>query len=297
MDAAKRKGTEQPVVFSMPDAECIWSKAGVIESTKCINAFDCHGCSLEKQVTEGVRTKCGESAPGASNTLSVLTGGRCRHMLSGAISYGLCSCEGCEKCPVEQMIEDSSHMPGRRRTDLCEASGFEVARNYYYHQGHAWARIEYGGLVRVGIDAFASRLLGEQDAIEAPQPGEKLCQGSPAVVLKRTGREAVITSPVDGVVVAVNHKAVANAMIASGAPYEEGWLMVIQPTNLQANLKNLFFDADGASWIDEEAMHLNSLLAEESSISLVVAGSGPVRDVVVEAPELGWDRLVEEFLS
>jgi glycine cleavage system H lipoate-binding protein len=149
----------------------------------------------------------------------------------------------------------------------------------------------------VGIDDFALRLLGRQDEIEAPAPGSTLRQGQPAAVLKRSGRQAVIISPVDGVVAAVNHNLLDKAFIANDAPYEDGWLMVIQPSNLQENLNNLFFDSEGLSWIDEEAMYLNSLLAEESRLSLVAPGSEPARDVFEEAPEIGWDRLVREFLA
>jgi hypothetical protein len=108
--------------------------------------------------------------------------------------------------------------------------------------------------------------------------------------------EASITSPVDGVVVAVNSKVLEKAPTANDAPYEDGWLMVIQPTNLRENLKSLYFDGEGVAWTDDEAMCLNALLADESRVSLVAAGSETVRDVFEEAPEIGWDRLVQEFL-
>jgi hypothetical protein len=38
--------------------------------------------------------------------------GKCLHMLSGNISYGLCSRGyNCIKCPFEQMMEDTGHLP------------------------------------------------------------------------------------------------------------------------------------------------------------------------------------------
>ncbi len=55
MDAGDRKPTGVPVVFSMPNETCIWSKAGVIEPTACTNAFDCLGCPIEKSGTDGLR--------------------------------------------------------------------------------------------------------------------------------------------------------------------------------------------------------------------------------------------------
>ena len=38
--------------------------------------------------------------------------GKCLHMLSGNISYGLCSHGyGCIRCPFDQMMEDAGHLP------------------------------------------------------------------------------------------------------------------------------------------------------------------------------------------
>ncbi len=38
--------------------------------------------------------------------------GKCLHMLSGNISYGLCSRGyGCTKCPFDQMMEDAGYLP------------------------------------------------------------------------------------------------------------------------------------------------------------------------------------------
>ncbi len=37
---------------------------------------------------------------------------KCLHMLSGNISYGLCSRGyGCIRCPFDQMMEDAGHLP------------------------------------------------------------------------------------------------------------------------------------------------------------------------------------------
>ena len=299
MDTRDRKPTGRPVVFSMPNEECIWSKAGVIESAECVNAFDCLGCSIEKKVRASFEEKGAASGKGGTRSwMWAMSKGKCRHMLSGRISYGLCTSQDCSKCPVEQAIEDEGHLtPGPGRTLHGNASGYDMARNYYYHKGHSWARIEYGGMVRMGIDDFALRLLGHQDEIDAPAPGSTLQQGKPAVVLRRSGREAVINSPVDGVVVAVNHNIVDKASMANDAPYEDGWLMVIQPSNLQANLSNLLFDSEGLSWIDDEAMNLNAVLAVESKLSLVAPDAELPGMLSKKHLKSGGKDLVEDFLE
>jgi glycine cleavage system H lipoate-binding protein len=300
MEQKDRKQTRQPVVFSMTNDQCVWGRAGVIKPTKCINAFDCLGCSFDQRVLakfDDQRKASGQTDPRPPRMLLMMHKGKCRHMLSGRISYGLCSyAYNCVNCAFDQMLEDTSNLPNLRSPQIDKTSGFDVARDHYYHHGHAWARVEYGGRVRVGIDDFALRLLGPQDDIEVPGLGSTVGQSRPAAVLKRSGKEAATLCPVDGRVVAINQDVKRRAATANGAPYGDGWLMVIQPTNLRNNLKNLFFDAESLTWIDDEAARLGTLLGEDPRYPLVPSGGEAMRDIYGTVPEIGWDRLVQEFL-
>ncbi len=301
MDEKERKQTRQPVVFSMANDMCVWSKAGVVKPTKCMNAFDCLGCAFDKRVLgnfEEQRKASGGTDGRPPRMVLMMRKGKCRHMLSGRISYGLCSyAYNCEKCGFDQMIEDTSYLPNLRRPSIDKASGFDVAQDYYYHHGHSWARVEYGGRVRVGMDDFALRLLGPQDEIRMPALGSQVGQSSPAALLKRSGNEAAALCPVDGEVVAVNHEILKKANTANDAPYSEGWLMVVQPRNLRKNLKNLFFESESLAWIDDEATRLGKLLSSDSRYPQMASGGEAIRDIYGSVPEIGWDRLVQEFLK
>src|SRR5512142_1784168 len=50
--------------------------------------------------------------------------------------------------------------------------GFKVPENLRYHPGHTWALSESPSLVRVGVDDFASKLLGKLEHITLPQRGQ-----------------------------------------------------------------------------------------------------------------------------
>jgi glycine cleavage system H lipoate-binding protein len=195
------------------------------------------------------------------------------------------------------MLEDTSYLPNLKRPVIDRASGFDVARDYYYHHGHTWARVEYGGRVRVGLDDFALRLLGPQDEIQIPSLGATVGQDRPAAVLKRSGKEAASLCPMDGQVVATNQDIVRRASTANDAPYAEGWLMVIQPKSLRNNLKNLFFDSDGMTWIDNEASRLGGLLSGATGYPVMPTGGEALKDIYGAVPEIGWDRLVREFMQ
>jgi glycine cleavage system H lipoate-binding protein len=157
--------------------------------------------------------------------------------------------------------------------------------------------VEYGGRVRVGIDDFAMRLLGPQDEIQLPGLGTTVGQGSPQAILTRGRNEAASLSPVEGKVVAVNYKVTRKARIANDAPYAGGWLMVVQPSGLKKNLKNLFFGTESLAWMDDEATRLNTMLSEETGYQMAATGGEAIGDIYGAVPEVGWDRLVGEFLG
>ena len=304
MQKSTVKKDRQPIVFSMANDLCVWSRAGVIKSTKCVNAFNCLGCATDQRVLANFdekRKTTGTSGSATPRMQLLMKHGKCRHMLSGRISYGLCSYGyNCAKCAFDQMMDDNSYLPNLQTPVLDVASGFNVARDHYYHFGHTWARVEYGGKVRVGVDDFALRLLGPQDEIEMPGLGERLSQNNTQAVLKRNGNEAPTLSPVDGTVVAINQKVLKNTKSFNNDPYGEGWLMVIEPSSLRNNLKNLFFGNESQSWIDEEYFRLQNLVAdaygEEMKYRMAATGGEAISDIYSELPEVGWNRLVSEFL-
>src|SRR5215472_11810363 len=56
-------------------------------------------------------------------------------------------------------------------------AGFQVQENVRYHVGHTWALSESTELVRVGMDDFASKLIGKIEGITLPQRGRWVRQG------------------------------------------------------------------------------------------------------------------------
>jgi glycine cleavage system H lipoate-binding protein len=195
------------------------------------------------------------------------------------------------------MLEDTSVMKPLNPPACENVAGFNVARDYYFHPGHTWARVEYGGRIRVGIDDFALRLLGPQDQIEMPKLGETVGQNRPGAEMSRGVHKAYPLSPVDGRVLAVNSKISSRAETANDDPYGNGWLMVIQPNKLRDNLKNLLFGEESTAWMDDEATRLNTLLSETSGYQLAATGGEAVRDIFGSVSDISWDRMVKEFLT
>ncbi len=297
-----KKRTTRPQVFGIANDQCVWSRAGVTKPMKCVNAFDCLSCAIDGKIQadfharEKTKSQAGTD-PRPVRLRMLMNQRKCRHMLSGRVTYKLCG-HGydCVKCPYDQMLEDTAVIPRLNEPAYDAASGFNVAREYYYHHGHTWARIEYGGRIRVGIDDFALRMLGPQDEIRLPKLGVTLQQNRPHATLRRDHHEADTLSPVDGKVLAVNSKVTTQAKVANQSPYADGWLMVLQPTNLRKNLKNLLFGTESLAWMEDESARLTALLGEETGYRMAATGGEAIDDIFGTVPDIGWDRLVREFL-
>lgn len=182
------------------------------------------------------------------------------------------------------------------RPQMAEVFGFKVpTNNYYLHRGHAWAVVEPTGQVRVGLDDFSQKILGPADELALPDVGKVYYQDHICMALVRQGHKASFVAPVDGVIEAVNPKVRQKPSLVHDDPYEEGWLFLVNPTNLQQNLDNLLSGEANAAWIDQESHRLLNLMDTQVGVTLPSGGS-IIDDVYGHYPKLGWRRLVQEFL-
>ena len=76
--------------------------------------------------------------------------------------------------PALQLARNAAATP---RPQAGLVGGFRVPENLRYHPGHTWALSESPNLVRVGMDDFASKLIGKVERIVLPQRGQWIRQG------------------------------------------------------------------------------------------------------------------------
>jgi glycine cleavage system H lipoate-binding protein len=176
-----------------------------------------------------------------------------------------------------------------------KVKGFDVPLGYYFHNGHTWARIESGGFVRIGMDDFALKLLGEADGFDLPLMGKELDQGSVGWGLKRGVNTADVLSPVGGVIVDVNAKVRENASTTNREPYESGWLFTVRPPDVKESVNTLMVNEQTVGWIGEEVSALVSMV-EQVAGPLAADGGHLAGDIYGALPELGWKSLTRRFL-
>lgn len=296
-----------PIIFDMTSQECLWSKAGAVPPRLCHNAFDCLSCSFDKAMQR--KQKYGWLATGLDHPLEEMglrerwlrtpPGERyCRHMLSGRVPFKLCiNHYNCNKCAYDQMFDDEVLSGPEGKVKLVTVAGFDLPANYYFHPGHAWARVEYGGKLRVGLDDFAARLFGPADEFRLPDLGMAVRGGGLELGFSRRGNQARAASPVEGVVVARNPEVLEKPFLAHDSPYGGGWLLLLEPTRLQRDLRGLLMGEESLDWMEHEAQRLADLITADTGQRLAAMGGKVVPDVYGTVPSLEWNHLVKEFLN
>ena len=290
--------------FQVIDQECVWMKAGVINFRMCDNAYDCYTCGFDKgmrkAMAQGTSSSPKRSEPEWASKLKGQYRGPdrpCRHALTGRVNAPkICTMNyECYHCPYDQMLDETELSQALAAPAYAVASGYRLAKEYYYHLGHCWARFEHGGRVRVGFDDFLTKVFGSPARLTLPSLGAKVTQNQEGWTFARNGHKAAALSPITGTVLAVNQRALGTPGISHADPYHEGWLMIVEPRMPKRDLRGLYFGEESFRWMEHEVKTLMGLMGPEYE-HLSATGGTPVDDLFGNYPEVGWYRLVKTFL-
>jgi glycine cleavage system H lipoate-binding protein len=290
---------------------CVWMEAGVVSYKLCDNNYDCSTCVYDQAMQVKVARQKESSVAAASVDTPAdkftatwvdrmmqfpASQRKCRYMITGEIARKICpNAYECGNCSFDQMMQERLQveaLPVHARTAV---GGFDLAEEVYYHEGHTWAKPEYGGRVRVGLDDFAQRLLGRLSRIELPNIGHEVKQGEVGFQVRRNGQVAQVLSPIDGIVSHINNELLDQPELVNEFPYEKGWLFIIEPAKLRKNLKSLFYGEEAHKYLSEEREKLFSLANED--LRIAADGGVSVDDISGELKEKHWAKFVKIFLK
>jgi glycine cleavage system H protein len=99
-----------------------------------------------------------------------------------------------------------------------------------YTREHEWARRK-GKLVVVGITEYAQDQLGDVVYVELPDVGDEVKRGESFGVVESTKAVSELFAPVTGKVVEVNDPLSDAPETVNTDPYEEGWMVTIEPSD------------------------------------------------------------------
>jgi glycine cleavage system H protein len=97
-----------------------------------------------------------------------------------------------------------------------------------YSDADLWAKKEAGG-IRVGITDFAQSELGEIVFVSVADVGALVTAGSTMGDVESMKTTSELIAPVSGTVLERNHTLESEPELLNTAPYDEGWLALVEP--------------------------------------------------------------------
>jgi glycine cleavage system H lipoate-binding protein len=150
-------------------------------------------------------------------------------------------------------------------------------------------------VVRIGLDDFAARVMGQIDQIDLPARGRWLRQGERGWTIGRGTHRFEMLSPIEGEVIDINPEVLRNPALAHQDPYGVGWLVAVQAPAVDGNMKNLLHGRLAQRWMEESVGALHTRISPGSEARLQDGGQA-IGDVLSLVPESQWEKFIEEML-
>jgi glycine cleavage system H protein len=105
-----------------------------------------------------------------------------------------------------------------------------VPKDLKYTKDHEWAR-STGGTIIIGVTDHAQSSLGDVVYVELPKVGATMSAGKAFGVIESTKAVSELYAPITGRVVKVNDALSDSPQTVNTAPYGEGWIVEVEPSD------------------------------------------------------------------
>jgi len=130
---------------------------------------------------------------------------------------------------------------------LVKVDNYEVPEGLYYSDKWMWVRVE-NGKARIGITDYAQKQLREIVFVELPSAGDTLSNTEPFGTVESVKAVSDLVAPLSGTIEKVNTEVSDKPELLNEDPYNKGWLAVVSPSNLNAELKQLMDFNKAVEW-------------------------------------------------
>lgn len=290
--------------------QCLWMQAGVVQKKFCRTDYACNTCQFDRALNRVCRQNRelldqGIKPGGKKGVLGFwkdrlntrpLSRRPCIHHMKGKISFRTCpNAYHCTDCEFDQYFYDHFKVHTVIQPMAFQTvDGVILPAGYYLSAGHTWVKIEDRGVVRMGIDDFAARLLGEIDGVSTLLMGKTVQQGRAGFTVFKETCPIRFSSAVTGIITQVNPAIIKDPGRITGAPYTDGWVYMVNCPDLKKDLKQLLFMEEGVSFMAGQVRKLHDLL-EESTMMKAADGGYPAFGIMDHVPSVIRDRLIQCF--
>ena len=130
---------------------------------------------------------------------------------------------------------------------MVKVDGYEVPEGLYYSKEWFWVKIE-GNKARLGITDYAQKQLREIVFVELPGVGGSVKANEPFGSVESVKAVSDLVSPLSGTIDQTNADVTGKPELLNEDPFNKGWLLVITPSNLNAELAALMDFNKSVEW-------------------------------------------------
>ena len=113
-------------------------------------------------------------------------------------------------------------------------SELEYPDNLRYTADHEWIEELDGGTLRVGITSYAQNALGDVVYVSLPAVGDTVTSGETCGEVESTKSVSDLYAPLSGEITAVNSALDGAPELVNTAPYTDGWMYELRPSDADA---------------------------------------------------------------
>ncbi|MCW3995406.1 MAG: glycine cleavage system protein GcvH [Candidatus Bathyarchaeota archaeon] len=135
---------------------------------------------------------------------------------------------------------------------MVKVESYEVPEGLYYSKDFEWVKVE-GDKVRIGITDYAQKSLREIVYAELPSAGSEVKQNEPYGTLESVKAVSDLVAPISGIIEEVNDEVQSKPETLNDDPYGKGWLLIVKPSNLQAELATVMDFNAAVEWHKAQA--------------------------------------------
>ena len=162
---------------------------------------------------------------------------------------------------------------------------------------HTWLK-KQRDVVTVGLDEFLGGMLGVVESMVLPRAGSVVTPARQTISLRNGDRALRLAVPVDGTIMKVNSRVLANPALARTDPYGNGWLLKIRTMENESVRTRLLSGAGARQWLKEQMALAKEFLAGKVAVPQLVTlqdGGVPADGILQQCDTRVWAEFERRF--
>ncbi|MEW6203317.1 MAG: glycine cleavage system protein H [bacterium] len=173
-------------------------------------------------------------------------------IIIGAIVFDIAITHLSQALRMRRLRNSAQHGNASAVFTLPSHLNMRISPGMFHYHGHTWLQLLPDGRAVVGMNDLLHRIIGRIDEIHPTDTGKHLRQGEKAILIRQGEKLLFLTSPVSGSVIETNSALRSDPALSKQDPYNNGWLFVLNPRNLEIELPHLMVASQAEQWLHRE---------------------------------------------